>query len=854
MGRTVIQPSMSTTSPTAPIDRREAEGKLRAVQAQFRCFLELLEQNNQVLKVIGDMEEKSEGEYLFDLAYIRLSLEKVRGGAREIIERMIALGGDRYAPMRQRFAEIDERIRGLLPGQRTISEGAFVLWFEQIGREHASEVGSKNAQLGEIRNRLGLPVPDGFAITAFAYKRFLEENGLEQRIRESLGRVDLRHHEDLVRVSREIRQMVLASPVPAEVAAAIRDNHKLLVRRCGVPVVAMRSSAMGEDSFFSFAGQYATYLNVMRPRLVEIYREVIASKYTPQAIYYALSHSLGEADLAMSVGCVAMVDAASSGVVYTRDPVRPEEDSLLIHSVYGLGEALVDGTLAPDVFRISRSDRRVEAALACKRTLLAMREEGGTAVVDVPLDLQERSSLSDGVLEALTDFGLRLEAHYGGAQDIEFAVDRAGRPIVLQTRRLQLLARSEPSSLPRPDAPLLLKGGATACPGGGAGKVVHVASRRDLASVPDGAVLVAPTPFPGLITAMGRARAIVTEVGGVASHMATLAREYRVPALVGVAHAADLPAGEIVTVDATAGEIWAGAHPELVASRQPSGEHIFEDTPLFQGFKQILSLVAPLRLLHPSDEGFTVENCRTIHDLTRYAHQRAMEEMFAAASDLKHTEHLGLRLRSEIPLPVYLVYIDRSADPATGGWVEEGALDSEPLAAIWAGMREQGWPSLPTDLRSQFTTVLATAAPRRPPESYSVTSYAVLSQSYVMLCLHLGFHFTTIEAMATDQMSKNYIRLQYKDGGATIERRVRRIRLIASLLSDLGFDNASQRDFLDAAVVYAERASILEKLRVLGRIVLLTKQLDMALSSDAITEWYTEDFRKKLAIKKGRRA
>lgn len=841
---------MSASAGSLPVDRREAEGRLRAVQEQFRCFLELLEQNNEVLKVIADMEVKSRGEVLFDLNYIRLSLERVRAGTRAIVERMIALGGDRYVPMRARLAEIDARIAELLPGQRAIAEGPVVLWFEEIGREHAGVVGSKNAQLGEMRNRLGLPVPDGFAITASAYRRFLEENQLEQRIRESVSSVDLQDREALVRVSTEIRQMVLQSPVPAEVAAAIRDNHRQLVRRAGVTSVAMRSSAMGEDAFFSFAGQYATYLNVMRPRLVDAYREVIASKFTPQAIYYALSHSLGEADLAMSVGCVAMVDAASSGVVYTRDPVRPEEEHLLVHSVYGLGESLVDGTLSPDVFRVSRQDRRlVESSVVRKRTLLAMREEGGTAVVDVPRDLQERPSLDEGALAALADFGLRLEAHYGGAQDIEWAVDRAGRPVVLQTRRLQLLGRGDREQLARPDAPLLLKGGATACPGAGLGPVVHVASRRDLAAVSDGAVLVAPTPFPGLITAMGHARAIVTEVGGVASHMATLAREYRVPALVGVAHACELPAGALVTVDATAGEIWEGAHAELVAARRPARDHVLAETALFQGFQQILALVAPLRLLHPSDASFKVESCRTIHDLTRYAHQRAMEEMFAAASNLEHTEHLGLRLRSEIPLQVFLIYIDHPAarNPADG-WIDEAELDSEPLAALWAGMRQQGWPSLSGDRRTPLPTVFATAAPRRAPDSYSVTSYAVLTESYMMLCLHLGYHFTTVEAMATENANKNYIRLQYKDGGASIERRVRRIRLVTALLSDLGFDNASQGDFLDAALAYAERDAVLEKLRVIGRIVLLTKQLDMALSSDAITDWYTEDFRKKLGL------
>jgi pyruvate, water dikinase len=842
---------MSDAGPTCGTPQRDARVKLRAVQEQFKSFLALLEQNNQVLKVIGDMEEKSQGEYLFDLNYIRTSLEDVRLAVREIIEQMMMLRGDRCEPLRKRYAEIDAEIARLLPDRRPIEPSPFVLRFEELGREHALSVGSKNAQLGEMKSRLGMPVPEGFAITAWAYKHFLDANSLSDRIRTLIDAVDFRCYEDLVLVSEQVQAMVAEADVPEDLAAAIYAAYDELEERIEGSGIAVRSSGLGEDSLFSFAGQYATFLNVGRSNLVPTYRAVIASKFTPQAIYYYLSHALSETDLAMSVGCVEMVDAETSGVIYTRDPVQSEQDTLLVHAVFGLGEFLVDGTLTPDVFRLSRQDLTVvESVIATKAQRLGMLPDGGTVSEAVPTEERKQASLGDAALKTLGQLGMRLEEHYGVPQDVEWAIDPRGRPYLLQTRPLQIVQRTkEPEPVDMKGLDIVLSGATTACPGAGSGPITHVRSNVDLTHVQEGMVVVAPNPFPGLITVMGKARALVTEVGGVASHMATLAREYRVPTLVGARGATNLEAGRTVTVDASAGVIVSGDQPALIAFRRAEASNLFEDTPLFQGFRHILSLVAPLNLLHPSDPTFVPERCRTLHDITRYAHQKAMEEMFCRVSNLESTAEFGQHLDSEIPLPVRVLFVDRP-DNQLGRQdvLTEKDLGSGPMEAIWAGMREQGWPSGPTPAKAPLNRGFKTRDSSRGPTSYTVKSYAVLGANYMMLCLHLGYHFTTIEALCTPDTNKNYIRMQYKDGGASLERRVRRIRLVASLLSHIGFENASQADFLDATFTYADCCTMREKLRLLGRITMLTKQLDMALSNDAITEWYTKDFLKKLGL------
>jgi pyruvate,water dikinase len=641
-------------------DKKPSAEAFKSIQDKFQHFLSLLDANNRVLKIISDMEEKSQGEYLFDVNYVRTSLGDLRIGLDDMADNMIALGGKPYEPLKDKIVAIASEINRLLTGSRPIPQDDFIIPFDQLTSARADSVGSKNAQLGEIKSRVGLPVPNGFAITAWAYKHFIDANNLQERITNLIRQLNVMNYEDLVRISEEVRSMVLASPVPTDLEEAMMTRLLDLSKSTSSDQFALRSSALGEDTQFSFAGQYATLLNIKIHEVVKRYREVIASKYSPKAIYYFMSHSLSESDLAMSVGCVEMINARSSGVIYTRDPVRPGDDTLVIHSIFGLGKYLVDGTLTPDVFRVARlGGAIVESNIAKKSIRLVMPPHGGTQEENVPDRHQESPSVSEDDIFTLSRFALQLEQHYACPQDIEWAIDQEGKPYILQSRPLRVIGASKAAALPDlTQCEILADKGTTACPGAGGGPIFQARSSQDLSRVPEGAVLVAPHPFPGLITAMGRINAIVTQVGGVASHMATLAREYRIPTLVGVESAIDLPAGKPVTVDATGGVIYAGIHQGLIEARQPEYE-LFEDMPLFDLLEQILMRVSPLNLLHPADPDFTLDNCETFHDLTRFAHQKAAEAMFSSAEDMDNIDSISLRLKSEIPLQVNIIYIDR---------------------------------------------------------------------------------------------------------------------------------------------------------------------------------------------------
>ena len=835
-------------------DKEQSAAALKFIQEKFKHFLSLLDANNRALKIISDMEEKSQGEYLFDTTYVRKSLDSIRSDLNEIADHIMALGGKQYEPLKDKIAAIDSQINNLLAGSRPIEEDEFTIPFDQLNKERAFSVGSKNAQLGEIKSRVGLPVPNGFAISAWAYKHFIEANDLQERITECIRSLDVKKYEDLVRVSDEIRSMMLSSPIPEDLENAINTRFTELKKDSSSERFALRSSALGEDTLYSFAGQYATLLNIKSEEVASRYREVLASKFTPKAIYYFMSQSLSESDLAMSVGCIEMIDARAAGVIYTRDPVRPEDESLIIHSIFGLGKYLVDGTLTPDLFRVARRGSAIrESVVARKPVRLVMQPEGGTKEEEVPAPEQELPSISEDEIFKLSQFAVHLEEHYGCPQDIEWAIDSEDRPYILQSRPLRVIGAGRDAEMP--DVSRLKKlasKGITVCPGAGSGPVFHARSSHDLSNIAEGAVLVAPNPFPGLVAAMGKVSAIVTRVGGVASHMATLAREYRIPTLVGVEGAGDLPAGELVTVDATGGSIYAGTHQEIIDARQPEYD-LFSDLPIFDLLEAVLEKVSPLNLLHPRDPGFSLENCETFHDITRFAHQRATEAMFSSATNMDNVDSISLRLKSDIPLQVNVIFIDREL-PVTKGerYITIDEIESEPMKAFWRGVLKEGWPSrrATADVKGVVAMMITTAGGANMPE-FREQSFVIIGSEYLLCNLRMGYHLSRIEAMCTDDPGKNYIRMQFKGGGTTRERRIRRVKLITDILAPIGFENESRGDFLDAKLSYETRQDIIDKLHILGRLTILTKQLDMALTNDKISQWYTRDFIKKLGIDRG---
>lgn len=829
-------------------DEGDSAGNLEDLRRRFDSFRELVEKNNEVLGLIGDMEEKAQGEFLFDIAYVRGCVDRVESSVRTVIDLIIEIGGPQYETLRARYAAILGQINNLLPGSDFHHGGPLILDFERINRIHSSSVGGKNAQLGEM-HALGLRVPDGFAITAAGFRLFLKENKLNELIQDTLKQLDIKCQQDLVNASGLLRAMILAAPIPSELAESIKTSYEELTKRTGEELIALRSSAVGEDTLYSFAGQYSSFLNVSKDQLLLKYREILSSKYSPRAIYYFLSHSLEEAGLSMSVGCTRMVDAASSGVIYTRDPLDPESECVHVHSIYGLGPYLVGGTLTPDVYTIHRDGFKVESrTIRDKPVQLRPAAKGGTEEHPVEEGRRSEPCLNDEQLAELGELAVKLEEHYDHPQDIEFAYDQDGKLYLLQSRPLRTICTQPAFELPDMSGHIKIAcGGTTVCPGAGLGRVVHVSSRESLEAVEQGDVVVAANPMPSIGLVLDKVSAVVTEVGSSASHLAALVRERRIPTIVGVAQARSrLPQGETVTVDATGTCIYSGEHQKLVQARLPEYD-LFQDTAIFDLLRRLLKLISPLNMVNPGDAEFRAERCLTLHDIIRYSHQRGIEEIFSHARSLGKRKEFGAQLKSVLPLPVHVLNLDEPEIPGRKQVYDDNSLPSEPMQMFWNGMLQEKWPfAHPDPTRLQVARDKDAGLPVE--EQFTEHSFAVIRKEYMLASLRLGYHFTSVEAELCDDSNRNFIRVHYKGGGAADERRRRRISLLEELLDRMGFEHTVKSDFIDCRAQFLPREQAELNLQRVGRLVMLTKQLDMALSNERITRWYIEDFARKLDL------
>ncbi len=581
---------------------------------------------------MADMEEKLSGEYLFDRHYLNTNTRSVADAVSGIIKSLDTLSQGKYKGLYHRFDEISRALETSLIQKKEIPVSDLTIPINNLTSAMSDMAGGKVANLGEIRNHLHLPVPDGFSITAYASKSFLRHNLLSEKINEILRAMDVGDVKDIHEMSKQIQDMVIGAKIPEHMATAIQQAVSELKTDVHPLAVSVRSSAILEDGEFSFAGQYATYLNVPEELIIQRYKEVVASLFTPRAIFYYKTKGLTEEELIMAVGVLRMLEVKAGGVLYTMDPNAPERDIMIINALRGLGKAVVDGSAQPDYYSISRKDGAItEKQVTSQAVMLVGSPEGGITSRDVPDDVKGKPCLSDEQIMTLYEYGAALERHYGKPQDIEWAIDRDDKIYILQSRPLNIrTADSEPLKVPRhvEGHTVLLDRGIIACKGIGYGKAFVLKNESDLNNFPDGAVLVARHTSTKFVTVMGKASAIITDIGGVTGHMASLSREYGVPTILDASKATTvIKNGQEITVDAYNCNVYEGRVDTLLeyASKK---KNAFQGTPLLKTLEKALKWIVPLNLVDPEDINFRPERCKTLHDITRFAHEMAMSEMF----------------------------------------------------------------------------------------------------------------------------------------------------------------------------------------------------------------------------------
>lgn len=448
----------------------------------------------------------------------------------------------------------------------------FIKFFDELSIEQVPEVGGKNASLGEMYRALskkGLKVPNGFATTSTAYRYFLESAGLKKEIRRILKGLDTHNVPDLMRRGKEIRELIIAAPFPKDFSEEIIRAYKEL----GEPYkskfldVAVRSSATAEDlPDASFAGQQESFLNVSGDKnLLLAVKKCVASLFTNRAISYRVDKKFDHFSVALSVGVQRMVraDLGSSGVMFTIDTESGFKDAILINSIYGLGENIVQGKVNPDEFYYFKpTETIISKSIGEKNIKMIYDKKGKNPVKDVPVTEADRlkPSISDKQVLQLAKWGVMIESHYGRAMDIEWALDGKTKELyIIQARPETVQSMSNPNVIERYKISKKAKIISTGQSVGnriGAGISNRIMGVKDISKFKPGQVLVTDMTDPDWEPIMKIASAIVTDKGGRTCHAAIVSRELGIPCVVGTKTASKkIKTGKKITVSCAEGEV-----------------------------------------------------------------------------------------------------------------------------------------------------------------------------------------------------------------------------------------------------------------------------------------------------------
>lgn len=823
------------------------------IREKYTAFQSLLEKDKQAHEKMAELEEIYYGQMPVDLNVVEAKYREFADAVGGMIAYLARIAPGKYPSLGRFHKRFDDYVRFMLGPPKKPVEPPYVLDLSQRQARDASLVGGKAAKLAWVSQSVGLPVPAGFAITTRAFHRLIEFNDLESLVDDALAGLDIHRPASLNEVSDRIGRAIRQAAVPREVADAVHSAvERLQASCCFTQRFAVRSSAVAEDTKSSFAGQYKTVLNVQAADIVDAYKNVLASKYAPPALVYRINYGLADRETPMAVLVVEMIDAMASGVLYTGQPADRSGGRLLIHTIWGQGQALVDGKTVPAVFRVAATDPPTLVARHPHRQTQQQVFDPDQGLVACPLSDKQADNppIGESTALSLARWGMSLEDRLGEPQDVEWCLTPDRQPVLLQTRPFH--AASDHAIGGRPvcsfeevENEVLVADGETAAGGIAAGKTIRIGQLEDITRMPEGSVVVTRNIPPDFAVAVNRLNAVVAEAGSFAGHFASVAREFGIPTLVNAEGALDnLPEGIDVTVNAETGTVYRGVVESMVES-PCARRNLLVDSPFMKRLGAVMSFISALELVDPQSDNFTPEGCRSHHDILRFVHQKAVDAMFQLSNIRLRKVGGSRKLKFGIPMLIYVIDVGGGFTEGVGEQLELDSthIASQPLRALIGGLTHPDirWGHFSHfDWESYDKVTLSGGSAN--PDSVMFASHAIISDRYANLNLRFGYHFVILDTVCSPEETDNYILLRFSGGGADIEKRQLRAVFLSRVFKRLGFDVTRKIDLIDARYAGDSQANTARTLDRVGRLLGATRLMDMYLKDQSMVDAYVDEF------------
>ncbi len=779
----------------------------KRLEASYRAFKALLEADEKSLLLVAELEEILHGLRPADPARTVWLCTRLDMAVRATADRLTKISPSWDRDLDAACDRIETKVRRCLHRPEPETAPPYLLTLDQaLGRPDLA--GGKAVGLARAARQALQNVPAALVVSTRAFNRFLAQAGLRPRLDRLLARVDLSRTERLALLCAKMRALIMKAELPEEIVAALQaarnDSHL-----CGKRL-AVRSSAVAEDGDRSFAGQYASELDVRPEDLEQAFRRVLAAKYRPRAVAYRILNGLPDTATPMAVLIMPMIQARVSGVLFSTDQTR----GVSVFALAGPGARLMDGQASPRHLCLSRGIPPV-----------ILGDSGPKSMV-----------MDQGLLTELTESALALEKGFGAAQEVEWVQDCQGRVFILQSRPhnpappLPVQASSVP--LGQSPATVLAAGCLAVSPGAGCGPVFRISDPAHAVDVPAGAVLVVEHLSPGLCKWVDRVAAVIADCGSPASHFASVAREFGLPVVCGARAAFDrLAQDRVVTVDARAGRILDGRVEAVLGSADLDRRHSVRAA--VHHFPGLFELTCHLGLTDPEAEAFTPVGCASWHDLVRFCHEKAVLGMFSVAEKAGPNSRAARKLDTGLPLSLYVLDLGGGllASALDRPVLTPEDLDCAPFTALLQGLSSPGEEWTRGGLHCDWEAFDRISAGIFRLDTPLLASHALVSPDYLHLQVRFGYHFAVLNTLCGRRSEANFITFRFKGGGGVYEQRLLRVSFLVQVLERFGFTVRARGDLLDARQARAGQTGTADRLGMLGRLLTRTRLMDLSLTS-----------------------
>ena len=808
-------------------DRSLTVDGLEAVRSLFAKFRRIQKLNTRALELMAEMEQALGGEYIFDRAFLDSSVRDLSTLTHQVVYSLNAMSQNRYVDLFDCYQSIRGVLDDILEGGAGPFGSHLTLAYPVLGWELEPLAGTLNVCLAEARQRLDLPAPDGFAVSVAGCRLFMTENAKA----------------GLLEAGEEGEVAAARAFVPAALEAAIQGELEgLFSRRKGPTALTVRTCNVSgsENQGLGCRGRS----HVRPEELLAVCKQVLcehaarsAADHAGQQGCVALAvHESVPAEVCGSIATSYSVELSSRFFRVTAAPAKgPEKtEQYLLRRVYPfdlvrseIHPKSADAPLPPGALPLSRTSRGLYR---------------GSALVEPDF------------LQTVAEYVIAFERLLGYAPELHWVrTAKERRPVIVDIKPAAPAADESEEWQQMTEvlaaAEVLLRGGDTVQTGVAAGRTVHIGEDYDVAAFPYGAVAIARVASPRLSPVLRRASAIVTEVGSSIGHLATIARELRVPGLFGMAEALRrVPADTEVTVDAGERTIYRGIVEPLLAYRESSAE-LYPGDPEYVALRRLLRWIMPLNLIDPESSEFSVQNCRTYHDIIHFAHERSVEELLKMQERGRGLVDLHARkIELGYPLDLFVIDIGGGIAATAGAPIRPSDVVSAPFKAFLQGLAaDEMWQAGPGSIRMKdiFSGLDRTFAAMSQLPQYAGRNHAIVAQHYLNLGLRLGYHFSVIDSYLGEIVTQNYIYFRFVGGFADERRRRRRAELIRGILEDMRFKVVVKGDLVVGNFKIAEPDEMQAVLTRLGELTGFTRQLDISMASDEQVEEFRSLFRRK---------